>query len=422
MVKKAKKPHYAWAILVACCAFSLGYGMVNNCVGQYYIPITRDLNFSMGEFLLQSTIRGFVAAAATTMLDKALEKIDLRVLLSGSYIIQLACFALMSTFTKLWHFFACNVALAVFIPTTNLFVATIILNRWFIKKRGFATGIAMTFSGVGGIIMNPVLAWIINGYGWRTAYIANAILAAVVILPFTVFVMRLQPSDKGLKPYGYEETDVTDSNAERQAPSDAADTLKGVARSDAFHSRTFLLMLLLFAALGLLGGFPQQLSPFGITLGLSITVAAILPSLSMVGNVLLKLGEGAINDKFGAKAMMYTGLTVTLIAMILLQNGGSSMFGLMTGALLSGMFLSVMSVGLPLLTQAVFGSRDYIAIFVKLSLVQTLFLYLGSPVVGFIYDYTGGYEFAFIIGAIITVGLFIITYFIFRTAKKLVRR
>jgi len=45
-----------------------------------------------------------------------------------------------------------------------------------------------------------------------------------------------------------------------------------------------------------------------------------------------------------------------------------------------------------------------------------------SPLIGFIYDYTGSYKPAYIIGAVVTIGVICLTHFSFQTSKKLIWR
>ncbi|EGF84131.1 hypothetical protein BATDEDRAFT_84863 [Batrachochytrium dendrobatidis JAM81] len=42
-----------------------------------------------------------------------------------------------------------------------------ILPDWFVKRRGLATGIAVSGSGIGGLILGPVLRYLISHVGWR---------------------------------------------------------------------------------------------------------------------------------------------------------------------------------------------------------------------------------------------------------------
>ena len=86
-------------------------------------------------------------------------------------------------------------------------VATYVSTGWYPDKRGLVSGLCMAFTGIGGVIFNPVGTALINSgaEGWRTAYLVFGIIVLVGTLPFTLLVVRNKPEDKGLVPYGANE-------------------------------------------------------------------------------------------------------------------------------------------------------------------------------------------------------------------------
>ena len=477
-----KKFHYAWAILASCCAISFAFGLTANSGGQYLVPILSELGFGMGEYQLSMTVRGVTSFISLALLNKMMDKINIRLLMSVCFAITLVGMILTSTFTRLWQWYALGIVMGFVGPPTQLIIPPIVLNNWFVKRKGFAIGLTMMFSGIGGAIMNPVLAWIIQTYNWRVAYIFNAAAVGVILMPFLLFIIVLKPSDKGLKPYGYEESeesgslpdagdsvvaaspaDAEDSvdvasavvaaslpdaedpeGAGRLSAQDNADTagvregssrphmppagiaeaepeqLSGVSRDRALRSVSFLFMLFIFGVAGFSGGFNQILTAYGISLGLAATLAAFLPSLSMLGNVTGKVVLGVVNDKFGGLPMMYTALGIDITAMLLLLAGVRiPLYLLLVGAFLAGNLLTLVSVATPLLTSVVYGERDYSKIYVTLSLGQSLIGTLCAPLIGIMYDMTGGFSLSFTVGVAVLVLSVCSVYLAYKTSRKL---
>ena len=54
------------------------------------------------------------------------------------------------------------------------------VQRWFVRRRGFASGLAVSGIGVGTLLMPPLAALLIEGMGWRNAYLLLGCLAAAV--------------------------------------------------------------------------------------------------------------------------------------------------------------------------------------------------------------------------------------------------
>jgi MFS family permease len=268
--------------------------------------------------------------------------------------------------------------------------------------------------------MNPIISYIIQNFGWRTAYVANAIIAGAVVLPFLIFVIRLKPADKGLKPYGYAEQ--ADNPPLESSKAEAVSTAQatGVSRGEAVRSASFVFMILLFAASGYFAGYTQHLTAYGISIGLTATFSSLLLSLTMIGNVLSKLALGFINDKFGGKPMIFTTLGFALASLLLLMVGASYLPALLAGALFAGFLLSISSVAAPLFTQTVYGARDYIRILVLLSLSQNVFLSLGPTIVGFMFDNSSSYSLPLTVGAIVAVASVALALSSIKTSRKLI--
>jgi len=90
-----------------------------------------------------------------------------------------------------------------------------LMQSWFAKKRrGFASGIAVSGSSLALILIGPAVPYVLSVYndkGWRISwFIFGGITLLLAIIGF--FILRNRPSDIGLKPLGLE----TDESSESQ--------------------------------------------------------------------------------------------------------------------------------------------------------------------------------------------------------------
>jgi MFS family permease len=69
--------------------------------------------------------------------------------------------------------------LGIGISTATVLPAALVIANWFEARRGLAMGIALSGTTVGGMVMTLVASGVIQGWGWRAAYIA---LGAPMIL------------------------------------------------------------------------------------------------------------------------------------------------------------------------------------------------------------------------------------------------
>jgi MFS family permease len=73
--------------------------------------------------------------------------------------------------------------------------------RWFVKKRGMMTGLAVSGLGLGTLIMPLVANWLISNHGWRFSFrVVGAV--ALVIVPLTAQLLRRDPGRMRQLPCG----------------------------------------------------------------------------------------------------------------------------------------------------------------------------------------------------------------------------
>ena len=89
------------------------------------------------------------------------------------------------------------------------------MNNWFKAKVGTSLGIAMAFMGVGGAIFAQITGVLIESIGWRSTYIVLGVIVAILILPFSIFVIRSKPEQLNMTAYGADEVDVNASNVQK---------------------------------------------------------------------------------------------------------------------------------------------------------------------------------------------------------------
>jgi MFS family permease len=88
-----------------------------------------------------------------------------------------------------------NVALAVPLDTA--------ISKWFIKKRGTALSIKWIFSGISGVVVLPLVAWLITAVGWRSACLIGGLVMGLIGLPLVLLCFRTNPPEYyGLLPDG----------------------------------------------------------------------------------------------------------------------------------------------------------------------------------------------------------------------------
>ena len=120
-------------------------------------------------------------------------------------------------------------------------VVNVTIAKWFVERRGRASGIAAMGVSFAGISITPFAAFLIDEVGWREAWQWLALGAVLVLIPVS-FLMRRTPEDHGLYPDGKSAEEVAGGGGARAA----ADYATSMTRAQALRTRSFYLIVSAF--------------------------------------------------------------------------------------------------------------------------------------------------------------------------------
>lgn len=399
MDNKKKGIHYAWWILVASAAiYAASVGIIVSCAGLLYRAVSADLGVGIAEISLYTTLMYLTVTLFLPFAGKILKKVDLRILLTSAGIINALAFGLMGTYHSVFPFYISGVLLG--IGSTFLIYGTIplIINNWFKVKTGTVLGIAMAFMGIGGAIFAPITGVLIDSIGWRSTYMLLGVIVAILILPFSIFIIRKDPTDLNMTALGASE--------EKGNSAISVSPESGVTKSVAQKSAAFYLIMLFTGLFGLASTVSFHVPNFVQSNGFSATLAATVVTCVTIGQTGGKFLLGYINDKFGVKLALLTGIGGGMLGVIVLLISDSlGVTSLYIGSLLFGIGFSGSTLLPPVVIREVFGNRDYASIYTTIMSASTLGVACGTTLFSYIFDKTGSYYIVFIIVII----MFIIT-------------
>ena len=383
MQTKKQSMHYAWLILIACCMMQgAGLGLISNCAGVFFSPVCNDLGFEMGKFTLFRTLFTMAQALTLPYVAKLFRKYDVRVIISAATVIMGGISILQGTFTSLWQFYVFGIiqgCAAVFI---GVIPAPILLGNWFYKNTGTAVGISAAFSGLVGMIGSSALGVLIPAYGWRTSYMIIGVAAMVLILPFSLFILRYKPEDKGMLPYGADENYVSKTDAKAAA--------KKEKFSDFAKQPIFYISLTAYACSIISSYLNSFLPSCGLEAGLPMATAALLTSLALCGNMTTKLFLGKLCDSYGVIKIFVLSIVVAIVGHGLIFIGSTA--PMMAGALLYGITMPLSTVLMPLFCRLFWKGDTYASAYSYVSMFGMLISAPFNTLFGTMYDMTGNYD------------------------------
>ena len=383
MQTKKQSMHYAWLILIACCMMQgAGLGLISNCAGVFFSPVCNDLGFEMGKFTLFRTLFTMAQALTLPYVAKLFRKYDVRVIISAATVIMGGISFLQGTFTSLWQFYVFGIIQGCAAAFIGVIPAPILLGNWFYKNTGTAVGISAAFSGLVGMIGSSALGVLIPAYGWRASYMIIGVAAMVLILPFSLFILRYKPEDKGMLPYGADENYVSKTDAKAAA--------KKEKFSDFAKQPIFYISLTAYACSIISSYLNSFLPSCGLEAGLPMATAALLTSLALCGNMTTKLFLGKLCDSYGVIKIFVLSIVVAIVGHGLIFIGSTA--PMMAGALLYGITMPLSTVLMPLFCRLFWKGDTYASAYSYVSMFGMLISAPFNTLFGTMYDMTGNYD------------------------------
>lgn len=361
-----KNKSHLFVLVVCCCIVAASIGMLTNSAGVFFTPIAEDLGVGKGAVSMSLTLANIAYAFGGLMTVKVIHENNFKkmVFLFGTvYAISTALLSIAKSVILLYVFSLIRGAST---GIAGMVLVTILINNHYKEGVGFATSIALGFSGIAGALLSLVFSWMIGIAGWRLTYVVEGILAFFLYLPCIVGPVSL---NNRIKEDAVESKDTTTSTT-------------GVVPLP-----IFVLVCAYTFLIASVTALPQHFPSLAST----AAVGSLMVSVTMVMNTAGKIILGAISDKIGAeKALEGYGVLVVSGLLVLVSFKSHPIFSIV-GAVLVGLVYAMAAVGPVLLSQNLFR-ESYNAYYPKVSLVGTISNALFTTAVGFAYDIANSYD------------------------------
>ena len=164
-------------------------------------PLQRDFGASRGSVSLVFSLAGFLYFGLGIVSGPLADRFGSRPLAVAGMMLTglgLAAASAARSLPEVYAAYGLGVGLGVgcaYVPAIGA------VQRWFVRRRGFASGLAVSGIGVGTLVMPPLASLLIETLGWRGAYLVLGGLAAAVGAGLALLIEN-DPCDRGLGPDG----------------------------------------------------------------------------------------------------------------------------------------------------------------------------------------------------------------------------
>ena len=253
------------------------------------------------------------------------------------------------------------------------------VSHWFDRRKGAAVGIIASGQYLSGAIWPTILESGVQDFGWQQTYWFVGFIVLVLALPLSLVLRKVPATDKSL-----------------------ISVVADLDQKGSSFSPTWLIMLLMVSVFCccIAMSMPQvHMVAFCSDLGLGATIGAKMLSVMLAFGVVSRLGFGWLSDHIGGLKtvvigvfLQSVGLTLflffdTLVSLYVI----SALFGLFQGGIVPAYALAVREH----FPQRVVGERVGMVMMASL-----LGMAIGGWMPGYLFDLTGGYDFAFLNGLV----------------------
>lgn len=348
-------------------------------LGPYIEPVSEEFGWSRTQTTAGLTLSTLVQAVASMPIGLLVDRMGPRLLGVIGALLTAGAFALFSTATgSAANWFALWGLMAVASLPVQATIWTSAVATRFDASRGLAFAVTLCGASVAAALFPYLGSRLIEAYGWRTAFVAQAGLWIVFAWPLIFLFFRGARDRRSGAPGEIPE-------AERAAT--GIGLLEGL-RSSIYLRLFFASLLFTFTIIALVVHFVPVLTSRGRTATEAASIAALIGLFSIVG----RLGTGLLLDRFPGSLVGGSVFLLPVAGCLMLIAVGDSSGGAMLAAALIGLTLGAEIDVIVYLTTKHFGLRSFGALYGGLLAALSLGTATGPLGAARIFDLYGSYD------------------------------
>jgi sugar phosphate permease len=313
--------HYGWVVLATTLVALVTTAGFRSTVGVLVDPLHDEFGWSTASISVAAGLNLVLYGMGGPFAAGLYDRFGLRRCIIVALTFIAAGSLLTVVMNSVWQFaILWGVVNGVATGAVSVTLAAVVASRWFVERRGLATGILTAANATGQLVFLPAIAWVTSTIGWRWAVGGIALVALCLVLPLVALLLRDRPADVGLSAYGAVEPDPP------PPPPRPVLAAVGDGLLAASGSRTFWLLSASFFICGATtnGLIGTHLVPAAVSEGISDVAAAGLLATIGIFDLVGTLASGWLTDRYDPRRLLfaYYGLRgLSLLALPVVLDG-----------------------------------------------------------------------------------------------------
>lgn len=328
--------HYGWIVAAVTFLTMLVTAGAVGAPGVLIGPLQKEFGWATSEISSALAIRLALFGLMGPFAAAFMNRFGLRPVVAVALTLIAASILGSFAMTELWQLMLLwGVVLGFGTGMTAMVLGATVATRWFSHRRGLVVGLLTASTATGQLVFLPVLAWLTDQVGWRSAMLL--VLGLIVVAALAVLaLMRDRPVDVGLAPYG--ETKIVPAPS---APASFGAMLVSplVALREAARTRTFWVLFGTFFVCGAsTNGLVQThfialCGDYGMAAVTAAGVLAVIGIFDFLGTV----GSGWLSDRYDSRWLLFWYYGLRGLSLLYLPFTGFSFYGLALFAVFYGL-------------------------------------------------------------------------------------
>ncbi len=386
-----KSVFYGWT-LVGVAAFVMVIGTVPLFQGMtaWFVVLEREFAWSRTQLSIAFSLSRVEGSIMGPISGYLIDRLGSRRMVLIGLVIAGGGFVIMSRMTNIWHFYAAFVVMSMGVGLGTWMPMMTVLNNWFTRNRSTAMALAMEGFLVGGMVLVPLLAFVIDPDapgrpGWRNTALVIGLFLVAVAFPLSRLI-RNAP-----EPYGQFPDGEAAARPRQTAAAGAASDEPDYTWQEAVKTKSFWLITMGHACSSIvIVTITVHLGPMLDDRGFSLqTVGWVVGAYTGVAAIFTLIG-GYVGDRLPIRLALFGFSAVQSAAVLVLMLAESLP--------MAYLFAVLMGIGFggrnPLTTaiRGVYFGRKAFASITGMSMIPMNVLLLAAPLfAGIMFDATQSY-------------------------------
>jgi sugar phosphate permease len=300
---------YGWVVVAVTGIVLLVTAGVRSAPGAFLLSMTEEPGWSTASVSIAAAVGLVVYGLAGPLSGWLIGRIGVRGVALVSLVVTSVALVATSLAREIWQL---SLTFGLVVGVGTGLVASVlgptVATRWFVKDRGFVTGLFGAAGSAGQLLFIPLLTVLAVTAGWRLSAVVLAVIVLMLAIPVLRWV-RDDPADVGLAPLG-----AADGQVVRVPPPDRGIMRRAVRVPDFwFLAGTFFVCGA--TSNGLIG---QHFIPHAVDHGFTPVAASTALAVMGVFNFVGTVASGWLTDRWDPRKLLLAYYTLRGISLLFL--------------------------------------------------------------------------------------------------------